>query len=165
MPHHHKRAFRSFITCWVIGLTSLHTIPAAKAQSPSIALVVPEHEQVENFDFIGEFKVVKMVKVLQGSVIDSTPAEVKLRVFSNNQEIKIYHSLVDDSYQLFSIYRDDGITAIDTDGNLSLQPGFQARMNSIKTSKHLSLTGSTLVITEFPPITNAVFITTATLIQ
>lgn len=131
------------------------------AQEPSVALVVPDHDAVEHFDFMGDFRVVQVQKFTADETLESTPAGVSFKVFSNNQELKVYHSAIDDAYQLFKIYRDDGVSSLDDFGNLSIEPGLQARMVSSQTTKQVTLTHHTLIITEFPPLSNTVVVTVA----
>ena len=151
----------AMITCFIGGAFICAPITKLQAQEPSVALVVPEQEHVENYDLLGDFLITNVSKLSAGEYLVSTPANIQLRVFSNNQDIKVYHSEVDDSFQLFRIYRDQGITKLDQFGNLSLEPGLQARLITDQSTKQLSLTEDTLVITEFPPITNTVVVTTA----
>ncbi|WP_156817251.1 hypothetical protein [Rubritalea marina] len=126
---------------------------------------MPDHDVVEHFDFIGDFEVVRLLKITPTESIESTPTGLTFKVFSNNQELKIYHSAIDDAYQLFTIYRDDGVSDLDSFGNLSIQPGLQARMITAQTTKQIALSNASLIITEFPPLSNTVLVTVAEKIE
>ncbi len=151
----------AMITCFIGGAFFCTPTEKVMGQDPSVALVVPEQESGENYELLGDFLITTISKISAGEHLVSTPAPTQLRLFSDSQDIKVYHSEVDDSFQLYRIYRDQGITKLDAFGNLSLEPGLQARLITDQSTKQLSLTGDTLVITEFPPITNTVVVTTA----
>ena len=145
----------------LLALTFLSLANLPLYSSPSVALVVEDAVKPEGFDLIGVYLVKSMVRVRKGKSTTIPLPDTRYRVYSNGQEIRLYQSEVADAYHSYQIYRADGISQQDTQGNISIKPGIQASHSTNHTVKQLSVTQARLTITQFPPISDTVVITYA----
>lgn len=142
-------------------LTFLSLANSPLYSSPSVALVVEDKAKTEGFDLIGVYLVKSMARVRKGKSTTIPLPDTRYRVYSNGQEIRLYHSGVSEAYHSYQIYRADGISQQDAQGNISIKPGIQASHSTNQTVKQLSVTQARLTITQFPPISDTVVITYA----
>jgi len=129
--------------------------------APSVALVVEDEVKPKGFDLIGVYLVQSTIRAREGKSTTIPITDTRYRVYSNGQEIRLYQAAVADSYHSYKIYRSDGISEQDAQGNISIKPGIQASHSTNQTVKQLSVTQTRLTITQFPPISDTVVITYA----
>ena len=140
-------------------LTLLSIASSCLYSTPAVALVLEDESKAKGFDLVGIYLVESMVRVREGKSTTTTLPDTRYRVYSNGQEIRIYQATVEGSYHSYKIYRSDGISEQDDEGNISIMPGIQASHSNKHMLKQLSVTQSQLTITQFPPISDTVVIT------
>lgn len=129
--------------------------------APAVALVVEDEVAPYGYDFIGLYHVESMVRVRHGEVLSSPIIDTHYRVFSNGSEIRLYQVNAGEVFHTYTIYRSDGISEQSASGAMMLKPGLQARQVSSDQVKQLTLTQSSLTITQFPAISDTVVVTYA----
>lgn len=127
----------------------------AHAENPSVK-VIPA-----GYELLGAYRVSSITKIKNEKARTIPVKEALYKVFSNGQKILLFHEGLDETHHTYEIYRSDGITTEDNEGNISVTPGIQARNSTANMLKQMSITQQTLTITYFPPLSNAVHVTFA----
>lgn len=133
----------------------------SSAEQPSVAIIVEEHETPVGFNHIGTYRVSSITKIHQGSITQYPVHKTDYSIYSNGKEIRVFQRGIPHSFHRYEIYQSKGISNRDTKGNISIQPGLQARHIQSTMTKQLNVTNDHLTITQFPPISDTILITHA----
>jgi len=96
------------------------------------------------------------IKVHQGTTLNQITGNLNYKVFGNGKLVRIYNTTTSDVFHEYEIYASEGIsTALDS-GATQISPGIQARNIQASMLKQLSVTKTSLTITQIPPLSDAI---------
>ncbi|MGJ8671645.1 hypothetical protein [Rubritalea sp.] len=149
---------RSLTALLFCAFVTLHAAPPA-------ALVVEDDTVPQGYDLYGEYEVHSIIRVSSAKSRSVPLRNTVYKVYSNGQKLRLYQEGLGSVFHSYEIYRADGISDQDDNGNISIKPGLQARLITDNLVKQISVTQQKLTITQFPPLSDTVVITYAKLAQ
>lgn len=108
------------------------------------------------FRFVGNYQVVKRVKVRDGEVVPVAMRPLLLRVYTDGIEVRVYGNLEREDSTVFKVYRDDGVMVEGDEDTVETIPGVQARTLVGGVLRQMTLTNEGLVLAKFPAFSDIV---------
>ena len=113
------------------------------------------------FRFVGNYRVVKRVKIRDGSPFSVVTKQMNCRVYTDGISVRVYGETEVGGFTSFNIYRNDGIIVETSRVARDVMPGLQASTQVGDVMRQLTLTEERLVLTKFPALSDIVEVTYA----